>query len=790
MSPTDGTGVAIGHYLLREKIGEGGFGEVYAADQTEPVKRRVALKVIKAGMDTKSVLARFEAERQALALMDHPGIAKVLDAGETERGRPYFVMELVRGEPITAYCDRHTMSIRERLELFIEVCHAVQHAHQKGIIHRDLKPSNVLVSIVGKRALPKVIDFGIAKATSLALTERTLFTEQGVLIGTPEYMSPEQAEMGGLDVDTRTDIYSLGIVLYELLTGAVPFDSKSLRRSGYAHIREIIRDTEPAKPSTKVSSRGGDATEAARRRRTEVHRLTRELRGELDWIVLKALEKDRTRRYETADALALDVGRFLNDQPVLAGPPSTLYHMSKFVKRHRTGIVLGAVVAAALVFATVESYRQRTIAEKARSESEAVTQFIAGMLAAADPTQRGRDVTVGDLLDEASLRVGREFAQAPLVRARLAATMARAYFELGRFEKARALATESLVLRESSLGKDDLLVAESLNLVGTIEGELAEFPAARANLERALALREKSLGPEALPVAESLIELGSLLQTIGDRDGARAHFERAVAIRERALGPDHADLAKSLTSLAVFHFQNREFTRARALFERAIAIQERLLGPDHLHLVTTLGNYAFTVVALGDTAAAWALQDRVRAIREKSLGADHPDVAKSLISQAMLRAASARYDDASALYEKALAIEEKAFGPDHPDVAICLNNYAACLMDAGQHEKARPIYERALAIREKAFGPVHFDVAQSLNVLAYHFTVVGEYARAVPLLERAMSIEATVLGPEDIHVADTAERLAQVLNLMGEAARAAEFETRAREIKARLAAAE
>ena len=343
------TSFRIGPYKLVSMLGEGGFGCVYLADQEQPVRRKVALKILKLGMDTKQVIGRFEAERQVLALMDHPNIAKVLDAGATESGRPYFVMELVKGVPITEYCDTHQLSTKERLVLFMLVCHAVQHAHQKGIIHRDLKPSNVLIAMHDGKPVPKVIDFGIAKALDQKLTEKTVFTEMRQLIGTPEYMSPEQAEMTGIDIDTRSDVYSLGVLLYELLTGTTPFDARELREAGYGEIQRIIREVEPQKPSTRLSTLGEKLTDIAKRRKAEPKLLTKSLRGDLDWIAMKCLEKDRTRRYETANALAMDVLRFLCDEPVAATPPSLRYRMGKFVRRNRRLAYSISAIAAVLV---------------------------------------------------------------------------------------------------------------------------------------------------------------------------------------------------------------------------------------------------------------------------------------------------------------------------------------------------------------------------------------------------------------------------------------------------------
>ncbi len=382
--PDETVGQKIGRYRILEKVGEGGCGVVYVAEQTEPVRRRVALKVIKLGMDTKQVVARFEAERQALALMDHPNIAKVLDAGTTDTGRPYFIMELVRGIRITEYCDQNKLPTRERLELTIKICQAIQHAHQKGIIHRDIKPSNILVTLHDGVPVPKVIDFGIAKATEGRLTEATVYTQLNQFVGTPAYMSPEQAEMSGLDIDTRSDIYSLGVLLYELLTGKTPFDAKDLMSLGIDAMRRTIREQEPLRPSTKVATlQGEDLTTTAARRAAEAPKLISLLRGDLDWIVMKCLEKDRTRRYDTANGLAFDLKRHLNNEPVLARPPSAAYRFQKAFRRNKLAFAAGGAIAAALVLGVVgttlglfRAKQSAALALQSRSDAERLSNFM------------------------------------------------------------------------------------------------------------------------------------------------------------------------------------------------------------------------------------------------------------------------------------------------------------------------------------------------------------------------------------------------------------------------------
>src|SRR6266481_6077479 len=464
-------GDRIDRYKLLQQIGEGGCGVVFEAEQEEPVRRRVALKIIKPGMDTKSVIARFEAERQALALMDHPNIAHVFDAGATESGRPYFVMELVRGFKITDYCDQHSLATTARLKLFIQVCDAVQHAHQKGIIHRDIKPSNILVfSKADGTPVPKVIDFGIAKATTAhQLTDKTIFTATDMLIGTPAYMSPEQAAFANVEVDTRTDIYSLGVLLYELLTGTTPFDARELLKAGLDEVRRVIRHEETVRPSTRLSAmKLSEVTDVSRRRHAEPPALIREVRGDLDWIVMEALEKDRTRRYKTANGLALDVQRYLANEPIAARPPSKLYKLEKQVLRNKLLFIGIGVIALLLVVSLIVVSGLLARERRASGKSQQVTKILENMLNGVGPSiAAGQDTTIlRKILDETAERVGKEMTSQPAIEAEVGTLIGRLYRQIGNFDRAEEMVRAALAIRRKTFGKESPEAAASLNELG------------------------------------------------------------------------------------------------------------------------------------------------------------------------------------------------------------------------------------------------------------------------------------------------------------------------------------
>jgi len=773
---------SFGRYRLLQRVGEGGMGEVWLAEQTEPVRRQVALKVIKAGMDSAQVVARFEAERQALALMDHPAIATVFDGGTTPQGRPYFAMEYVKGEPITTYCDRHLLSTRERLGLFTQVCEGVQHAHQKGIIHRDLKPSNVLVTIQDDRPVPKIIDFGVAKATAQHLTERSLFTELGVLIGTPEYMSPEQAEMGGLDIDTRTDVYALGVLLYELLTAALPFDRKDLRQAGIAEIQRIIREKEPPRPSTRITQPGPASTEAAKNRHTEPRRLVSELRGDLDWITMRALEKDRTRRYQTANALAADVHRHMNNEPVSAGPPSAAYRAGKFVRRHRfgvtTAVALVLLLAASALALGVQAQRIARERDRANHEAEAarqVSDFLVGLFRVSDPDQaRGNTVTAREILDRGASKIDQDLRTQPLVQARLMSTMGRVYESLGLYDQALPLLESALATRRRLHGEEHLEVAESLIGLGGLRWHKGEYEAARPLLEGGLKQRERLLGPESPLVADSLHNLGNLLWSRGEYEEARLLLGRALAIREKNV-PAGPEVASTLNSLGAIAYKQGDYAEARRMWERTLAIREKNLGPDHPLIGQTLNNLAAAHTFTNDPAGARPLLERAVRIQEKVLGPKHPDLASALMNLGDV--VSVLGDDLGAkpYYARAVAILDEA-SPGNPELARFLDRLARVTLKQGDADAARRLYERSLGLRETALGPTHHEIGESLAGLAECARQQGRAQEAEALFEQSLARCRRPDGGYYPQAVETLDGYVAVLRARGQGARADELE--------------
>ena len=703
-------GDRIGRYKLVERIGEGGMGVVYLAEQEEPVRRRVALKIIKLGMDTRQVVARFEAERQALAMMDHPNIAKVLDAGATETGRPYFVMELVRGTRVTQYCDEKRLSVKDRLDLFIKVCRAVQHAHQKGIIHRDLKPSNVLVADHDGMPVPKIIDFGIAKATAGdRLTDKTVYTAPEQFIGTPAYTSPEQAKLSGLDVDTRSDIYSLGVLLYELLVGKTPFDTKRLIEAGLGEICRIIQEEEPPRPSQQLTTLGAEEqTTCADFRRTDLPCLVHLVRGDLDWIVMKCLQKDRNHRYETANGLAMDLQRHQVGEPVLARPPSNLYRFWKLVRRHRFAVASAGAVALALLAATGVSLRQAAVASRARgheveanrrlraqmAETDAVSQFLTDLFQSPDPARDGHAIKVVDILGVAGEKLETELADQPARQAKLRATLAATYDAMGLYREAVPLQEK---VRDYYLG---------------------------------------TAGPEHPNTVDAMNNLARSYYYTSRRAEAVKLLEEALVVNRKVSGPEHPATLTTMQHLANAYDGAGRADQALKLREEVLALSRKVNGPEHSGTLMAMHNLANSYAQAGRRGEALKLREEVLALSRRLHPPGHPDTLMAMNNLSLSYHEAGRLEDALKLWEEAVALYRKVSSAEHPDMLRAMSNLAASYDEVGRQDEALKLREEALANRLKVDGPKHPDTHVAMYNLAHSYAEAGRPREAIALVGR------------------------------------------------------
>jgi serine/threonine protein kinase/tetratricopeptide (TPR) repeat protein len=693
-----GIGEKISRYKLLRILGEGGFGIVYLAEQQRPMKRQAALKIIKPGMDSAQIIRRFEAERQALALLDHPNVAHVYDAGTTEAGRPYFVMEYVKGVPITDHCDRQKFTIEERLKLFIKVCEAIQHAHQKGIIHRDIKPSNIQVCIQGEQFVPKVIDFGVAKALTQPLTERTLVTEQGQMLGTPEYISPEQAEMTNQDIDTRSDIYSLGVLLYELLTGTLPFESKILRKGTLEQMRKVIRETEPGAPSTRLSSLDADAsTKLAKSCQSDTETLRRKLRGDLDWITLKAMEKDRVRRYQTAHALAEDVERHLNDEPVAAGPPDMLYRIQKLIRRHQalaaslTAVLLVLLtgIAGILIFA-VKADRQASIAK-------AVTDFLGEDLLGAVAHQQAmnQEVTVRSILDSGTANLKDRFADQPLVEASVRHSLGKTYVELGRYTDAEI------------------------------------------HLKRAYDLRRNQLGQKDLRTLDSMNQLGRLYLFQSHYETAMPLLAQAQESRNRIMGSDHADTLETSIWLGRVYsnlYQAGYFEKSNELLTAALKDSSRLLGEKNPITLEAILGLAMLRARQGKADEAASLCFPGWEMARELLGEGHRLTFEFMIMGAWLEARLGRFEEGQRHAQMGIETGQKILGEEHPHTIMAIGTLGLVYEMQYSLENAELWLSKSMQLAPEVLGEGNAWTLHHMFVLGRVYMIQGKYQQAKEIL--------------------------------------------------------
>jgi eukaryotic-like serine/threonine-protein kinase len=760
-------GQTIGPYRLVKKLGEGGMGQVWLSEQSSPVRRQVALKLIRGGIFSSGLLQRFQAERQSLAIMDHPAIAKVFDAGTTAQGQPYFVMEYVEGLPITTHCDLKKLSVTQRLRLFIEVCDGIQHAHQKAIIHRDIKPANILVVEVDGKPTPRIIDFGLAKALVPAESGDMLLTQVGAILGTPGYTSPEQADPTIRDIDTRTDVYSLGVILYELLTGSLPFDLQGFKKQSFDKILRRLREKDPPIPSARASKESKASSSHAESRGTTPKQLTTLLRGDLDWITMKALDRDRNRRYGTPLEVAADIQRYLQNRPVVARPASAGYRVQKYIRRNRVTI---SVVSGALVllvaFTAVQAIQLRRITRE-RDRANRVTDFMTTMFKVSDPSEsRGNSVTAREILDKSSKEIESGLAKDPQLQAQMMNVMGEVYLNLGLYDSAKSLLQQAIAIRQKLFGLRNRETLDSMDKLAWLLQEQGRPEEAEKIERQILPIRMELFGPEDRDTLSSQANLANDLCDEGKYAESEQIDRQAIAVRRR-IAPDDPMTPMEMSNLAITISQAGRYREAEQIHLEALAIINRTVGPNHPFAIKVRSNLADDYDKEGRFSEAEQITRETLEVRRRVLGPEHLDTLQNSGDLGTLLYEQGRYQEAEQIHRDTLASQKRFSSADRPQTLLTMDNLANDLAALHRYPEAEQLSREAWEIRRRVLGSDHPDTLLSAVHLGVIYRLEGRFAQAEKITRSALVSQRKVLGETHANCSSSEYDLALIAAAQG-----------------------